>query len=186
VERSDALLVERLAAGDDHALAEVYDALAPAVFRVALRVTGEASAAQDVVQDVFVQLWTHPERYDPTMATLRTFLVVLTRSRALDQVRSDLRRVARQQRVHQLTPQPAAPSPGEEVAAAEAARLVQDAVRLLPPEQRRVIELAYFEGLSYREVALATGIPEGTAKSRIRAAMATLGKVLDHQLLESS
>jgi len=59
-------------------------------------------------------------------------------------------------------------------------------VRQLPPDQRRVIELAYFEGLSYREVAHAAGIPEGTAKSRIRAAMATLEKVLDRQLLESS
>lgn len=186
MEGSDALLVARLAAGDDHALAEVYDTLASTVFRVALRVTGEASAAQDVVQDVFVQLWTHPERYDPALARLRTFLVVLTRSRAMDQMRSEFRRVARQQRLHHLTPQPDAASPGEEVAAADAARLVQDAVRLLPPDQRRVIELAYFDGLSYREVALATGIPEGTAKSRIRAAMATLEKVLDRQLLEST
>jgi len=106
VEGSDALLVARLAAGDDHALVEVYDGLAGAVFRVALRVTGEASAAQDVVQDVFVQLWAHPERYDPAVAPLRTFLMVLARSRALDQVRSDVRRAARQQRLHQLTRSP--------------------------------------------------------------------------------
>lgn len=183
---SDALLVARLAAGDDHALAQAYDALASAVFRVAVHVIGEVSAAQDVVQDVFVQLWTHPERYDPTSAPLRTYLMVVARSRAIDLVRSDARRAARQQRHCQLTPQVPPPSPSDEVAAGEAARLVRDAVRLLPPEQRRVIELAYFEGLSYREVAMAAGIPEGTAKSRLRAALARLETVLDRQLLESS
>ncbi len=186
MDESDALLVARLAAGDDHALAEAYDAHAPAVFRVALRMTGEASAAQDVVQDVFVQLWTQPERYDAALASLRTFLAVLARSRALDQIRSDRRRAARQERVHLLSPTDHAPSPAEEVTVAETAHLVQAAVGRLPDGQRRVVELAYFEGLSYREVALATGLPEGTAKSRIRAAMATLGKVLDPHLLESS
>lgn len=186
MEGSDALLVARLAAGDDDALAEAYDAHAAAVFRVAIRVVGDASTAQDVVQDVFVQLWTHPQRYDAAAAPLRTFLVVLARSRALDQVRSDARRVARHERVHRLTPNPHLPTPTEEVTTAETARLVQDAVGRLPADQRRVVELAYFEGLSYRQVALATGLPEGTAKSRIRAAMATLEKVLDRHLLESS
>jgi RNA polymerase sigma-70 factor (ECF subfamily) len=101
-------------------------------------------------------------------------------------VRSELRRVARQERTHRLTPQPGLLSPGDEVAAAEAAGVVRAAVRLLPDSQRQVVELAYFGGLSYREVAMQVGIPEGTAKSRLRLAMAKLESVLDRQLLELS
>jgi RNA polymerase sigma-70 factor (ECF subfamily) len=186
VEASDALLAARLAAGDDHALVEIFDRLAPVVYGAALRVLGQGTAAQDVVQDVFVDLWSHPERYDPAAGTLRTFLAMLARHRAVDLVRSELRRIARQERHHQLTPGQAFPSPGDEVAAAEAARAVRAAVRLLPDGQRRVVELAYFEGLSYREVALAAGIPEGTAKSRLRLALAKLESALDRHLLESS
>lgn len=186
VEGTDALLAARLAAGDDHALAEVFDRLAPAVFAAALRVLGRGTAAQDVVQDVFVELWTRPDRYDPAAGTLRTFLLVLARHRAVDLVRSEFRRIARQERHHRLTPWHAGPSVDEEVAAAEAASIVRAAVRLLPDGQRRVVELAYFEGLSCREVAVAAGIPEGTAKSRLRLALAKLETVLDRQLLEST
>ncbi len=183
---TDALLAARLAAGDHHALAEVFDCLAPAVYGAALRVLGQGAAAQDVVQDVFVELWSHPGRYDPAAGTLRTFLTVLARYRAVDVVRSELRRIARQERHHRLTPVERQPSPCEEVTAAEAASAVRAAVRLLPDVQRRVVELAYFEGLTCREVALAVGIPEGTAKSRLRLALAKLETVLDRQLLETS
>jgi RNA polymerase sigma-70 factor (ECF subfamily) len=186
VEATDALLAARLEAGDDHALAEVFDRLAPAVYSAALRVLREGAAAQDVVQDVFVELWSHPDRYDPTAGALRTFLMVLARHRAVDAVRSELRRIARQERACRLTPAQRHPSPCDAVTAAEAASGVRAAVRLLPDAQRRVIELAYFEGLTFREVALAVGIPEGTAKSRLRLALARLGTVLDRQLLESS
>jgi RNA polymerase sigma-70 factor, ECF subfamily len=183
---SDALLAARLAAGDDHALAEVFDRLASAVYGAALRVLGTGAAAQDVVQDVFVELWSHPDRYDPEAGTLRTFLMVQARHRAVDVVRSELRRIARQERHHRLTPGQVPPSPCDEVTAAQAASAVRAAVRQLPDRQRRVVELAYFEGLTCREVALAVGIPEGTAKSRLRLALARLETVLDRQLLESS
>jgi RNA polymerase sigma-70 factor (ECF subfamily) len=186
VEPTDALLVARLAAGDDHALAEIFDRLAPAVYSAALRVLGDSSGAQDVVQDAFVELWSHPDRYDPAAGTLRTYLMVLARHRAVDRVRSELRRIARQERHHRLTPAERPLSPGDQVAAGEAADVVRAAVRLLPDGQRRVVELAYFQGLSYREVALAAGIPEGTAKSRLRLALAKLETVLDRQLLETS
>jgi RNA polymerase sigma-70 factor, ECF subfamily len=186
VEPTDALLTARLAAGDDRALAEVFDRLGSAVYGAALRVLGEWTAAQDVAQDVFVELWSHPGRYDPAAGSLRTYLTVLARHRAVDVVRSELRRVARQERNHRLTPQQGLLSPGDEVAAAEAAGVVRAAVRLLPDSQRQVVELAYFGGLSYREVALQVGIPEGTAKSRLRLALAKLESVLDRQLLELS
>jgi RNA polymerase sigma-70 factor, ECF subfamily len=186
VEATDALLTARLAVGDDRALAEAFDQLGPAVYGAALRVLGEWTAAQDVAQDVFVELWSHPDRYNPAAGSLRTYLTVLARRRAIDVVRSELRRIARQERNHRLTPHAGIASPSDEVEAAEAAGVVRAAVRLLPDSQREVVELAYFSGLSYREVALAVGIPEGTAKSRLRLALAKLETVLDRQMVELS
>jgi len=101
-------------------------------------------------------------------------------------MRSELRRVARQERHYRLTPADPPGSASDEVMAAETASVVRAAVRLLPDGQRQVVELAYFGGLTCREVASAMGIPEGTAKSRLRLAMAKLESVLDRQLLESS
>ena len=185
MEATDALLAARLAAGDDRALAEVFDHLAPTVYGAAVRVLGEGAAAQDVVQDVFVELWIHPDRYNPDAGTLGTYLNVLARRRAVDLVRSELRRLARQQRHYQMSQDGAEPTPSDQVTAADTADAVRAAVRLLPDGQRQVVELAFFHGLSYREVAVATGIPEGTAKSRLRLALAKLETVLDRQLLES-
>jgi RNA polymerase sigma-70 factor (ECF subfamily) len=180
------LLAARLSAGDERALAEVFDGPARSVYGSALRVLGDDSAAQDVVQDVFVELWTHPDRYDPAAGTLRTYLAVLARHRAVDLVRSELRRIARQERGYRLAPAPPARFASDEVMAAETLRLVRAAVGMLPASQRQVVELVYFEGLTSREVASAVGIPEGTAKSRLRLALAKLETILDRQLLEPS
>jgi RNA polymerase sigma-70 factor (ECF subfamily) len=183
---ADALLAARIAAGDERALAEAFDGLAGAVYASAVRVLGDGSAAQDVVQEVFVELWCHPEKYDEELGTLRTFLTVCARHRAHDVVRSELRRAGREERSERLMPQQREASPSERITAAETAGAVRDAVQLLPPSQREVVELAYFRGLSYRDVARATGVPEGTAKSRVRLALARLETLLDRQLLESS
>jgi len=183
---SDAVLAARLVAGDDYALAEAFDALARSVYASALGVLGDKSAAQDVVQDVFIELWAHPHRYDPAAGTLRTYVTVLARHRAVDLVRSELRRVARQERSHRLRPATLAAGVDDELMAAETVSLVRAAVQRLPASQRQVVEKAYFEGLTYREVARAVGIPEGTAKSRLRLALAKLEEMLDRQLLESS
>jgi len=179
-------LAARLAAGDDRALAEVFAHFAPAVLGAAVRVLGDRSAAQDVVQDVFLELWHRPGKYNPSAGKLDAFLVVAARHRALDVLRSELRRLARQERSGRLAPLPAADSPCEEVMAAQAAAAVRAAVLRLPPGQRRIVELAYFAGLSCREAAKVAGIPEGTAKSRLRLALAKLETMLDRQLLESS
>ena len=180
---SDALLAALLAAGDDRALGEVFDRLAPVVYGAALRVLRDEAGAQDVVQDVFVELWSRPGRYDPAVGTLHAYLVVLARHRAIDVVRSELRRLARQERSYRLAPGQPAPSPCEEVMASQAATAVRAAVRLLPDSQRVIVELAYFGGLTYREAAKTAGIPVGTAKSRLRLALAKLETLLDRQLL---
>ncbi|HEY7325778.1 MAG TPA: sigma-70 family RNA polymerase sigma factor [Streptosporangiaceae bacterium] len=185
MESTDVLMAARLAAGDDHALAEVFDHLAPRVYGAALQVLRQGAAAQDVVQDVFVELWSNPGKYDPAAGKLGAYLVTMARHRAVDVVRSEVRRLARQERLFRLTPDMPPRSPGDELAEADAATAVRAAVRQLPADQRQVIELAYFKGMSYREVACALGIPEGTAKSRLRLALAKLETVLDKQLLES-
>jgi RNA polymerase sigma-70 factor, ECF subfamily len=184
VQLTDDLLAARLAAGDDRALADAFDRHAPAVFGTALRVIGQADAAQDVVQDVFVELWRHPDRYRPDAGPLQTYLAIRARHRAVDLARSEIRRMARQQRHHRLIPEPPQPSPFDEILTADAAKAVRDAVMALPAGQRQVVELTYFEGLSCREAANAVGIPIGTAKSRLRLALAKLELVLDRQLLE--
>jgi RNA polymerase sigma-70 factor (ECF subfamily) len=186
VESSGSLLAARLAAGDDRALAEVFDELGAAVHAAALQIVSDRAAAQDVVQDVFVDLWCHPQRFDETLGTLRTYLTLCARHRALDVVRSELRRAGREERHARLLPAPRPPTPGEQVSDADTAAAVRAAVGRLPPDQRRVVELAYFDGLSYRDVARRMGIPEGTAKSRVRLALARLETLLDRQLLEPS
>jgi len=185
MEAADALLAARVAAGDDDALVEAFDRLASAVYGAALRVLAQAASAQDIVQEVFVEFWSRPDRYDPDAGTLRTYLTVMARNRAVDLARSESRRIARQERHDQLIPREPQATPSEEVTAAATASEVRDAVKSLPDAQRRVVELAYFQGMTIREVALAIGIPEGTAKSRLRLAVARLGNVLDRQLLES-
>jgi RNA polymerase sigma-70 factor (ECF subfamily) len=123
---------------------------------------------------------------DPDAGTLRTYLTVLARHRAVDLVRSELRRIARQERDYRLTPASQAGGVSDEVLAAQTESLVRAAVEMLPASQRQVVELVYFEGLTCREVASAVGIPEGTAKSRLRLALSKLEMALDRQLLESS
>jgi RNA polymerase sigma-70 factor (ECF subfamily) len=183
---SDSLLAARLAAGDDRALAEVFDDLGPAVHATARQIVGDPATAQDVVQDVFVDLWCHPHRYDADLAGLHTYLTLCARHRALDLVRSEQRRAGREERQASSLPAPRQPSPGDQVIDADTASAVRAAVDLLPLDQRRVVELAYFGGLSYRDVAQRIGIPEGTAKSRVRLALAKLETLLDRQLLEPS
>ena len=185
VEPNGPLLTARIAAGDDRALAEAYDHAAATVHAAAVRVLGSSCAAQDVVQDVFVELWCHPERYDAARGSLRTFLSVCARRRALDLLRSDLRRAGREERHERLAPAQREPSPSEQITTAETSSAVREAVRHLPPDQRQVVELAYFDGLTYRDVARVTGVSEGTAKSRVRLAFAKLQAVLEHDLLES-
>jgi RNA polymerase sigma-70 factor (ECF subfamily) len=186
VEPTSHLLAARLAAGDERALVEVIDALGSAVHATARKVLDDDAAAQDVVQDVFVELWRHPQHYDETLGSLRTYLNLCARHRAYDVLRSELRRAGREKRSERLIPPQRQRSPGEEVADAQTASLVRDAVRSLPPDQRVVVEMAYYGGLSYRDVARAVGIPEGTAKSRVRLALAKLESELDRHMLEQS
>ena len=177
---ADRELARRLVAGDEDALAEAYDLYSALVFGLAHRVTGSRAVAEDITQDVFVRLWTDPGAFDPDRASLRTWLGVLTHGRAVDVVRSDVRRTAREQldAGDVIRLEPAAWARLESVEDEDLAQRVRRAVGRLPAPQREALRLAYFGGHSYRSVAAVLGIPEGTAKSRLRQALAKLGDLL--------
>jgi RNA polymerase sigma factor (sigma-70 family) len=168
-------MVARLVAGDDAALAAIYDEHSPIVYGIATRMVGP-DAAGDICQEVFAALWDHPDRFDPARGTLRTFLAMITRRRCIDQLRSSGRRVVNEQRSGTAV---AIAHDVEEAALTVMARArVRAALDALPTEQRRAIELAYFHGLTFREVAVHTGASEGTAKSRIRLGLQRLAAEL--------
>jgi RNA polymerase sigma-70 factor (ECF subfamily) len=179
---ADALLSARLTAGDDSALAEVFEMLGSRVLAAARRVLRDAAQAEDVVQDVFVGLWLHPDHFDAGRGSLRTYLCLAAHRRALDVLRSELRRCGREDAAQRMLP--VQRDDQDDLDAHLVAGLVRDAVRRLPDEQQKVIELAYFRGLSYREVACTLGLPEGTAKSRLRLGLAKLEAYLDRNLVE--
>ena len=171
--RDDATMREALTAGRSDAIAEAYDAYASAVYGIALRITHDHGAAEDVTQDVFVELSQRPERYDPGQAPLRGWLCMIARRRAIDWRR---RQVTRDRYTLLLAGQ-AVPSPNveEDVEASTIAKMVRAAVHDLPPLYREAIALAYYYGLTYREVAVELGIPEGTAKYRLRTGLRRIG-----------
>jgi RNA polymerase sigma-70 factor, ECF subfamily len=172
-------------AGDEEALGEILDAFGAYVLAIACRVLGDRAAAEDVTQDVLIALWQRPDRFDPQRGTLRSWLGMPAHRRAIDLLRQEIRRSGREQRSAQLTAQSGQCSK-DEMEEALVSSAVSSAVLGLPAEQRQVIELAYYRGLSYREVACALKIPEGTAKSRLRLALGKLEAALDRQLLETT
>lgn len=177
---SDAELHRRLVYGDETALAEAYTAYGALVRRVAARVTRSPGGAEDVAQEVFAQLWSRPYAFDPRRGSLRTWLSMLAHRRAVDWVRSEARHhkdVRADDSALQTIPEPG-PGPDEEVVDRERSLLLHSALADLPQPQREVVHLAYFAGRTYRQAAVELGIPEGTAKTRLRTALRTLARSL--------
>lgn len=162
-------LLRRLAAGDTEALGEFYDLYAGLVNGLALRILRDTSDAEDVVQEVFVQAWRQASRFDAERGTPEAWLCAMARTRALDRLR---RRVSRREDREEAAPAPTAtPQSAEAIA-------VRKALEGLSEDQRRALELAYYEGLTQTEIAARLGEPLGTIKTRIRTAMIRLREVL--------
>jgi RNA polymerase sigma-70 factor (ECF subfamily) len=162
-------LLERLAQGDKSALAAFYDAYAGPVNGLALRILRDVAEAEDVVQEVFLQVWRQAERYEPKRGTPEAWLFTIARTRALDRLR---RRSARREEAPETAPVPSLLPRNEDELA------VRKALLGLSADQRRAVELAYYRGLTQSEIAALLDEPLGTIKTRIRAALIRLREAL--------
>jgi len=174
----DAVRADRIRDGDAAALGEIYDRHAAAALAVAMRIVGGKDEAEDVVHDAFVAVWRKIDRFDAQRGSLRAWLLTVVRNRAIDRVRA--RRTAiNVDDADDRSLLRTGPNPTWEAALGRsAAGDLRSAMDHLPDEQRRALELAYFEGYTYREVAEMTGVPPGTANGRLRLALAKLRDAL--------
>jgi RNA polymerase sigma-70 factor (ECF subfamily) len=179
----DASLVARIVAGDDRALAAVYDTHADLVYGLARRVTRDDQLARDVTQEVFTHLWEQPARVNLARGSLRAYLAVVAHRRAVDEVRRSERR-ARTEAAAVVPADEEGPERGvvDELTRTWRQERLTAALERLPAEQRAAIELAYYDGLTYKQVARVLDIPEGTAKSRLRLAMTRLRTELGDEM----
>jgi RNA polymerase sigma-70 factor (ECF subfamily) len=173
----DARLVRAIVAHDQRALAEAYRRHGDSCFALSRRVLFDRALAEEVVQEIFVRLWNQPERFDPDRGSLRSFLIAQSHGRSVDLLRAETARRRREEReARQRIPDPI--DLDREIINLTEAEAVQSALASLPEPERVAIELAYFGGHTYREVALQLEQPEGTVKSRIRAGMLRLRAAL--------
>lgn len=167
-------LVERVRAGDREAFSAIYDELAPMVFGVVKRVLRDPAMSEEVTQEVFVEVWSSIDKFDPERASLSTWSVTIARRRAVDRVR---REQSQRNRIDALAVQQDRNSDvgvDDEVVATAEARRVRLAVASLPDEQREVIQLAFIDGCAHGAIADRLGLPLGTVKGRVRGGLKRL------------
>ena len=174
----DALLAQRIRSGDRSALGELYDRYASLALATALRVVADRQLAEDLVHDAFVATWQKIDRFDPARGNLRAWLLTIVRNRALDQVRGVRVSIEVGAADDQALLRTSANPTWEAAIARRSASELRSALEELPPEQREAIDLAYFGGRTYREIAVLTGVPLGTANGRLRLALAKLRDAL--------
>ena len=173
----DRELAARLASGDEAALREIYREHVAAVNGLALRVLSNEALAEEVVQDVFVRLWEQPGRFDADRGRMRAFLLSMTHSRAVERVRLE-ESLRRRHTAAGREPIEVADDPANVTESRDVGHAVRAALAELPSVQRLPIEMAYFDGMSYRQVAVELGEAEGTVKYRIRVGMQKLRAAL--------
>ena len=178
----DDALLRRVVRGDDGAFATLYDRHAPYALAAARRILGPTPAAEDAVQDALLQLWTGAHRYEPRRGTLRAWLVVLARSRALDLLRRENVRSAAAGRLLATTERASAPSASDEAATREVARDLRTGLATLPADQRHVLGLMYLGGRTQEQVAGELGAPLGTIKGRSRLGLMKLRRELEPRM----
>jgi len=170
----DAALVAAIAAGDRDALARLYDAYSPLLFGLAKRMLGNVAAAEDLIHDVFLEVWLHAAEYSAERGSVPAWLTVRTRSRALDRLGKSSRNARAVERATNERPDATAATAPSLVDGAR----VRQAAQALPEELTAVLDLAYFEGLSSSEIATRLQMPIGTVKSRMARALALLREAM--------
>jgi RNA polymerase sigma-70 factor (ECF subfamily) len=171
VAQIDADLLGKVQRGDELAMAALYDRYSKIVYSVALRVLRDPAAAEDVLQEIFMQMWRSPTKFVATRGTLCGWLAVVTRNRSIDK----LRRKRPSEQVEEMN----LASPcnlGDEAERNIMMERARGVILQLPTEQRKTLEMAFFDGLTHSEIAEMTGDPLGTVKTRIRSAILTLRK----------
>jgi RNA polymerase sigma factor (sigma-70 family) len=177
-------LHRRLATGDVAAFDALYRRYAAVALGLAYRLTGDRGLAQDVVHDAFLALWRAPEAFDPARGAFRTFFLSLVHHRAVDAIRREERLRARQERAANLEPlevEDPVESVADEDLVARRRHEVRAALGTLPPEQRQVLEMAYFGGMTQVRIARELGVPLGTVKTRTFAALRKLRALLERE-----
>jgi RNA polymerase sigma-70 factor (ECF subfamily) len=180
----DAALLTHIAQGDQRALSQLYDRYARVIYGLAFKSLRSAEESEEVVLDVFTQIWRIAERYDSRKGRADTWIFTLVRSRILDRLRKIKRSgvsTTLSTDAAEIHPTVAGVDLFEDSIIRERRSQVKIAMRSLPPEQKQVIDLAYFQGLSQSEIAAQTGLPLGTVKTRIRLGLRKLQCILEHQ-----
>jgi len=176
----DTALVERIMAGEEGALSALYDRYAGMLYAMLVRILKDTSAAEEVLQDLFLQLWRGASRFDASRGSLPAWLLVIGRNRALSRLRRRERReILEDPEEFSLEAVPSAGDLEDEAWRMQLMQRLRSAMATLPPEQKEALELAYFEGMTQTEIAARTGSPLGTVKSRVRAAMQSLKRFFD-------
>ena len=180
---ADRACMDRLRAGDPKALDELYDRHTPLLYGIVLRILGRAADAEEVLQDAWVQAWKRAPSWDPARGTVAAWLITLARSRAIDRLRS----LSARQRAETAAPTPEDTRVQDEPAASAADRQRSErmsaAMAALTAQQRQVLELGYFAGLSQSEIAARLGAPLGTVKSWTRQGLMRLRELVPQEEL---
>ena len=168
------MLVSALRSGDEQAMAQLYERYSPIVYSVAIRVLADTAAAEDILQEVFMQLWRSPDMFDASRGSLPGWLAVIARNRAID--------FLRKRRPESDITDVVLPVMQDLAGGAEWSRIlekIRSVLGSIPSPQRSALEMAFFEGLTHTEIAAKTGEPLGTIKTRIRSGLVTLRKAFN-------
>ena len=179
--QDDLTILDRIARGDQHAVGELYDRHSHLLFGLLVRILHDRAEAEEVLQEVFVQAWTRANTYDGLRGTAAGWLCGIARNRAIDRLRARARGA---RTLEQVSVPPSPETPEALASTSQQQRDVHVALDSLPREQRELIERAYFTGATQSEMAAELGLPLGTVKTRVRAGLQTLRKLLDGVALD--
>ncbi len=175
--QTDVELFQTLQLGDLSALGIIYDRYGEAVYRLALRILGNATEAEDLTQEIFLAFWRN-SKYDPSRGTMIVFLLTMTRSRAINRLRQKRSQQQLLQRCQRSIPTDFGNNLMDKVSVTEISHIVGEALQKLPENQRQVLKMAYYQGLSQSEITHELNIPLGTVKTRTRQGLLKLRKLL--------